>query len=122
MSQSVAYKHYIRGLSRWPKDILRPETQFTDVIRRRIDKKFLPAANGSAAAPVNEKAELRQVNALYSLLEDRYKRKYPLSDKIMKPASNPNLYQDLLKELEAAPTRTYFQGLINRWKKMVRFK
>jgi len=69
-NHKIAYKHYIRALTRWPVDLLRPNTQFKDVFRKTIDNKFVPGA-----APVNESLELEQVNALYSLLEDRYKKK-----------------------------------------------
>ena len=58
-------------------------------MRRRIDKRFLPSqtrpqdnvvANGAQAtvpSPVklDEKAELEQVNVLYSFLENRYSNK-----------------------------------------------
>ena len=67
-------------MSRWPKDKLRPECQFPDAIRRRVDRRFLPApaadtpgaAQAVAPGPVDEKFELEQANALYSLLENRY--------------------------------------------------
>jgi cytochrome b pre-mRNA-processing protein 6 len=79
----IAYKHCLQALSRWPKDKLRPECQFQDVMRRRIEKRFLPASspdspNGAQAvanSPIDEKLELEQVNAIYSLLENRYSRK-----------------------------------------------
>lgn len=85
----VAYKHYLRALNRWPVDLLRPEVSFQKAMRRRIDKRFLPSqtrpqdnvvANGAQAtvpSPVklDEKAELEQVNVLYSFLENRYSNK-----------------------------------------------
>jgi hypothetical protein len=74
-SPQVAYKHYLRGLSRWPKDALRPEAQFQDALRRRIDRRFLAPSNNPAAKLADEKVELEQANALYSLLENRYSRK-----------------------------------------------
>lgn len=85
----MVYRHYLRALSRWPKDPLRPETQFQDFIRRRVDRTFgvAPAAPSSAAAtpqsalekPLDEARELEQVNALYSLLEGRYAQKVYIS-------------------------------------------
>ncbi|KAI9052481.1 hypothetical protein LZ554_003825 [Drepanopeziza brunnea f. sp. 'monogermtubi'] len=88
MSKSISYKHHLRALARFPKDPLRPECQFQDVMRRRLDSRFQPA---SAAAPAassetaashlaanrapDEKLELEQANALYSLVENRYSRK-----------------------------------------------
>ena len=84
-----AYKHYLRVISRWPKDALRPEVQFQDAILRRINRRFLPnaspeaskeaSASSSSSIPVNEQAELDQVNVLYSLLENRYSKKVFLS-------------------------------------------
>lgn len=58
-------------------------------MRRRIDKRFLPSTsqptkgasvNEASVAPAQgqgfeEKAELEQVNVLYSLLENRYSKK-----------------------------------------------
>lgn len=75
----LAYKHYIRALSRWPKDPLRPECQFQDAMRKRIDRRFLPVSSPDAPAvagnAVDERFELEQANVLYSLLENRYSRK-----------------------------------------------
>jgi len=119
MSQSVAYKHYIRALARWPKDALRPDCQFQDVIRRRVDKRFLPV---EGQKPANEKVELEQVNALYSLLANRYTQKYQLTGNLMKPKSNPTHYTDLVQEMEEVPHRTWWGNLTNRWKGFLRFK
>lgn len=46
---------------------------------------------------------------------------YPLSDALIKPASNPTYYQDLLKELQEAPQRSWFGRIINSWKGFLRF-
>ncbi|RDL32517.1 uncharacterized protein BP5553_08973 [Venustampulla echinocandica] len=80
MSQSLAYRHWLRALSLWPKDKLRPNLQFQDVMRRRIDQRFDLIENPDAKNPlaktvVDEKAELEQANAAYSLLGDRYAKK-----------------------------------------------
>ncbi|MCJ1344567.1 hypothetical protein MMC31_002770 [Peltigera leucophlebia] len=86
MAREILYKHYQRTLAKWPVDLLRPEVSFQTVMRRRIDKRFLPHAsqpmigagiNGTSVAPAQgqhfeEKAEFEQVNVLYSLLENRY--------------------------------------------------
>ncbi|TVY49215.1 hypothetical protein LOCC1_G000671 [Lachnellula occidentalis] len=119
MSSSVAYKHYIRALSRWPKDALRPDCQFQDVIRRRVDKRFLPV---EGQKPADEKAELEEVNALYSLLGNRYAQKYRITGDLMKPQSNPTHYTDLIHEMEAVPNRTWWGNMTNRWKGFLRFK
>lgn len=139
MAKSIVYKHYQRVLTQWPVDLLRPEVSFQEVMRGRIDKRLLPSsshtpqqpqdkvrANDALATPVpsqpfDEKGELEQVNVLYSLLENRYSKKYPLSDRILKPASNPTYYDALLKEFREAPQRSWFQRAINRWNGFLRF-
>jgi len=130
MSKSITYKHYLRALSRWPKDNLRPECQFQDVMQRRIDQRFLPAsspntpnaAQAVANSAIDEKVEFGQVNAIYSLLENRYSRKYPITGSLMKPASSPTHYTDLVKELEEAPERSWFSQQMNKWKGFLRFQ
>ena len=46
---------------------------------------------------------------------------YPLSEKMMKPASNPKYYDELLKEINEAPKRSWFKSVLNRWKGFLRF-
>lgn len=141
----VIYKHYMRALAQWPKDALRPECRFEDVIQKRIEQKFNPpkpaeGAKPVAAVPINEKAEMDQVNALLSLLGNRYTKRvsekllpntspmltlelqFPLSDSLMKPASNPTHYTDLVEELLAAPNRSWFERLVGRWRKSIRLQ
>lgn len=71
-SPQIAYKHYIRALSRWPKDALRPECQFQDALRKRLDSRY---QSSSPVSTADERADLEQANILYSLLENRYSRK-----------------------------------------------
>ncbi|RYC57259.1 hypothetical protein CHU98_g8964 [Xylaria longipes] len=58
-------RHILRALSQWPKDTIRPEIQFQTVLQKRFEQ---PKLN------LSEEEQLRQANALYSLLENRYKR------------------------------------------------
>merc|ERR1712098_905759 len=66
MSKSIAYKHYIRALSRWPVDNLRPDCQFPQIMRKRLEQRFLPVssqpsqtgntqAQAVANSPIDEK-------------------------------------------------------------------
>lgn len=82
----MAYKHQLRALARWPKDPLRPEVQFQDIIRRRIDQRLRITQDNTkddekkSQIPKetigwNEDVEMEQANALYSLVEGRYSRK-----------------------------------------------
>ena len=45
---------------------------------------------------------------------------YPLSERILKPASSPRYYDELIKELDEAPNRSWFGRLVKRWKGFVR--
>lgn len=62
-----------------------------------------------------------QLNALYSLLENRYAERYPASEDMLRPAFRPSHYEDLMHELEEAPKRTWFGRQWLRWSKLVRF-
>ena len=82
-------RHYERILAQWPVDALRPNVSFEKAMRRRIARRLEPAnatpeinvvaKEAQASVPVatkfNEQAELEQVNALYSFLENRYSQK-----------------------------------------------
>lgn len=39
----------------------------------------------------------------------------------MRPASNPGYYEALVKELNEAPTRSWFGSMVKRWKGFLRF-
>lgn len=49
------------------------------------------------------------------MLENRYANKYPLPPRIRRPASNPDYYENLIKEFEEAPKRDW----IGRLKKFI---
>ncbi|KAI4226713.1 MAG: hypothetical protein L6R36_002968 [Xanthoria steineri] len=134
--KSVAYRHFQKVLAQWPLDILRPQLSFQDVMRRRIDKQLGPSTADETTydpakeskdtlvthlKPYDEQAQLQQVNVLYSFMENRYAKRYPLSNRLMKPLSNPEYYENLVKELEEAPKRSFFGRLLNSWKGFVRW-
>jgi cytochrome b pre-mRNA-processing protein 6 len=59
---------------------LRPESQFQEVMRKRVDRQLLTPSAGTTTqtqTPALPKLadEMEQVNALYSLIENRYSRK-----------------------------------------------
>ncbi|KAI0547732.1 hypothetical protein F4679DRAFT_553216 [Xylaria curta] len=66
MSRAISgQRHILRALGQWPKDTIRPEVQFQTVLQKRFEQ---PKLN------ISEEEQLQQANALYSLLENRYKR------------------------------------------------
>ncbi|KAL8846363.1 MAG: hypothetical protein Q9221_008542 [Calogaya cf. arnoldii] len=120
--KSVVYRHFQRVLAQWPVDILRPQVSFQAAMRRRVDKLIEPSPAGETIHdPRKEQAQLEQVNVLYSFMENRYAKKYPLSDRLLKPLSNPEYYGNLVRELEEAPKRSFFARLLNSWKGFVRW-
>jgi cytochrome b pre-mRNA-processing protein 6 len=81
ISRQRLFKHFARIIELWPQDLLRPTVSFQDAMQRRVNHRILGVAharadgNGKpevAAYKLDEGAELYQVNALYSLLDDRY--------------------------------------------------
>ena len=63
---------------------------------------------------------LSNLDGLWARLTSIYCQ-YPLSAKIMKPASNPEYYVNLMKELDEAPKRSWSNSVIARWKGFLRF-
>ncbi|KAI4737967.1 hypothetical protein E4T50_11575 [Aureobasidium sp. EXF-12298] len=123
MSRVQASKHYARILSQWPVNRLRPELTFQTLLKKRIEAAPVAQvneANTARAQPPKPRNEAQEVNALYSLLENRYATAYPLSNAMMHPASSPEHYTTLVKELDEVPDRTFFQRIASRWKNMVR--
>ncbi|KAK4199528.1 hypothetical protein QBC40DRAFT_202718 [Triangularia verruculosa] len=108
------------ALQRWPKDTLRPDLQLQDVLAKRLTKG--PIAPVPIKGLTQEQADLRQANALFSLTENRYKNKYRVTDSFLKPKFNPNYYSDILKELDEAPRRSYFQRLAKKFQGMFRLE
>ncbi len=45
---------------------------------------------------------------------------FPTTDTILRPKSNPEYYNNLIKELEEAPTRSWLTRVTNRLKGMIR--
>ncbi|KAI2463162.1 hypothetical protein F4781DRAFT_417539 [Annulohypoxylon bovei var. microspora] len=107
-----AQRHILRALSLWPKDTLRPQIQFQDVLQKRFEQ----------SSNLSEQDQLKQANALYSLMDDRYKTKYPIKGSLLNPKSQPTYFTDLVRELEEAPNRSYFERVWLRLKGVVRLQ
>ncbi|OTA65784.1 hypothetical protein K449DRAFT_462886 [Hypoxylon sp. EC38] len=107
-----AQRHVLRALSQWPKDTLRPEIQFQDILRKRFEQ----------SSSLSEQEQLKQANALYSLIDNRYKRKYPITGSLLRPKSNPTYFTDLVQELEAAPNRSYIERVWLRLRGINQFR
>ena len=54
------------------------------------------------------------------LLENRFAKDAPLAPAVRRPASDPEYYDRLLRELAEAPNRGWFSNLVKRVKGSVR--
>ena len=109
-------------MQRWPVDRVRPEkVSFQKLMQSRLNNiSSSPSPNAAAKSVESNEAlvtatkprvwdegkELKQANALYTLLEDRYSQAYPLPDRLRFPDFNPEYYEELVSELETAPDRS----------------
>ena len=144
----VAFKRWQRIISLWPIDRVRPErVSFQYVMQKRLQKLHPniqpePAspstspstpviANETLVSPANPKApvqnpgwkesyEIRQTNALNSLLENRYADESPMPPMLRHPTFNPEYYDQVAKEMRDAPDRSWFQGFMLRIKETFR--
>ncbi|KAI0121719.1 hypothetical protein BJ170DRAFT_687957 [Xylariales sp. AK1849] len=108
-----AQYHLLRALNRWPKDTIRPTVQFQEVLKKRFESK---------ASVLSEEEKLRQANALYSLLDNRYKKRYPITGSLLEPKSNPTYFVDLVREMEEAPNRSFLDRILLRVKGIIRLQ
>lgn len=68
----------------------------------------------------DEPKEMRQVNALYSLLDNRFAKESPMPSSLRNPTSSPTHYDDVLIESERAPNRSFMTKITNKLKGMIR--
>ncbi|KAJ5082837.1 hypothetical protein N7532_011880 [Penicillium argentinense] len=112
-------------LKHWPTDAVRPaNVSVQNYLQSRIGHKTPNASPDAQSTPVSKPGgELSEasVNALTSLLNDRFARRYPLSSKIRHPASDPDYYDNLIREFEEAPSRDWFGRLKKRLGGILRF-
>ncbi|KAK3049602.1 hypothetical protein LTR09_009023 [Extremus antarcticus] len=112
MSRQQISNHYTRLLRLWPVDRLRPaERQFQRLLEHRIQH-----------SPASGIDESKEVNAAYLLLDNTASRQFPLSERLMKPQSDPQHYEALAREIEEVPDRTFWGRLKKRLGGMVRMK
>ncbi|KAI5361320.1 Putative cytochrome B pre-mRNA-processing protein [Septoria linicola] len=131
MSRQSIISHYTRLLARWPKDALRPEKTFQQVVlepRLKAAPSAPPAGvtaesiTNSGSTSTYARNETDEVNAAYLLLENNFSKQFPPGQRLMQPASNPQHYVNLERELAVLPTRSVFGNFVERLKNMVRFK
>ncbi|KAI8084258.1 NADH ubiquinone oxidoreductase subunit NDUFA12-domain-containing protein [Gilbertella persicaria] len=91
-------KSYMRIVNEWPVDKVRPTRGMKQVLEKRVEEAF----RAPSVEFMNLEKAHQELKALESLLDNTFKEKYPISDKILTPASNPNYYSKLMSSLEAS--------------------
>ncbi|CAO3629592.1 unnamed protein product [Cunninghamella blakesleeana] len=95
------YRSYLRLIRDWPADKVRPNRDMKQILTTRVEETFRkPLQNENEPFDIEEAK--KQLDALERLLDNEFKQKYPLSDKILSPAGNPNYYSSLMSSLTAS--------------------
>ncbi|OJD19715.1 hypothetical protein AJ78_00338 [Emergomyces pasteurianus Ep9510] len=115
--------HINRLISRWPSDPVRPSS----VSVQTYLKARLPTSSPSATTQPQSQSHPQQlsassINALYSLLENRYEKQYPLPQNLRHPRSAPSHYDDVLREFREAPGRGWVKRMMEKIKGVLRFQ
>ncbi|KAI5298435.1 hypothetical protein KEM56_004068, partial [Ascosphaera pollenicola] len=109
-------QHLTRLISRWPQDLVRPEAiSVQTYLRSRLKALPNPPEDSARFSKAN-------VNALYSLLDNRYQKTYPMSNFLRYPASQPDHYDALMAEFKEAPNRDFWGRLGKKIKGMFRMQ
>ncbi|PYH89926.1 hypothetical protein BO71DRAFT_402644, partial [Aspergillus ellipticus CBS 707.79] len=111
-------------LKHWPVDTVRPSSVSVHTYLQACLSQANPESQPkqqkqpqqSPPANINQSS----LDALSSLLEDRYARRYPLSPRMRRPASDPDYYDNLIREFDEAPSRDWLGRLKKRMSGLLR--
>ncbi|CAG8830616.1 4401_t:CDS:2 [Gigaspora margarita] len=98
------YRSFLRVIERWPTDYLRPNRNFKHVLHLRVTEGFrqnLSVKDKDVLRALVMDAET-ELDALRRLANNEFKEKYPLSDRIYRPAANPKYYSGLVTAIDKA--------------------
>ncbi|KAL4788216.1 hypothetical protein BJX76DRAFT_316669 [Aspergillus varians] len=112
-------------LKHWPADPIRPSSVSVQTyLQSRLSpsQPAQPSKNSTTTPAPTGTISDSSLNALSSLLEDRYARRYPLSPKLRHPASNPDHYDNLIREFDEAPSRDWLGRIGKRLRGLFRFQ
>ncbi|PNP46152.1 hypothetical protein TGAM01_v200262 [Trichoderma gamsii] len=116
MSRSLARRIYSDVFAKWPKQDLRPDYQFQDVLAKVVDERF------KTYTPSTESEELLKARALQFLVQNKFRDRYKLKGPMLEPKSQPTYFEDLVREIEEAPKRTWLERLGKRLSGMIRLQ
>ncbi|KAK6445984.1 hypothetical protein FP744_10002233 [Trichoderma asperellum] len=107
---------YSDVFAKWPKQDLRPDYQFQDVLGKVVDERF------KTYKPSIEPEELLKARALQFLVQNKFRDRYKLKGPMLEPKSQPTYFEDLVREIEEAPKRTWLERLGKRLSGMIRLQ
>ncbi|KAL4892649.1 hypothetical protein BDV59DRAFT_202397 [Aspergillus ambiguus] len=114
-------------LAHWPADPVRPASVSVHSYLQARLAEVDPSKQSQSTAQTTQQTQSTEglsdssLNALSSLLEDRYARRYPLSPRLRRPPSDPDYYDNLIREFEEAPSRDWWGRLGKRMRGLFRF-
>ncbi|KAG0338579.1 hypothetical protein BG000_003729 [Podila horticola] len=105
------YRAYMRVIAKWPADPIRPTRNMKTALRSQVTESFrsLNQTDSSVAQRIAD-AQV-QLQALQKITRNEFKQKYPLSAKLLTPASNPNYYSKLVDMLEKETAKKNFEAI-----------
>ncbi|KAG0365274.1 hypothetical protein BC939DRAFT_268298 [Gamsiella multidivaricata] len=107
------YRSYLRVINQWPADPIRPTRNMKTALRSQVTESFrspITGANNDTLASRIADARV-QLEALQKITRNEFKQKYPLSPKLLTPASNPNYYSKLVDMLEKETAKKNFEAI-----------
>ncbi|KAG5946481.1 hypothetical protein E4U53_006581 [Claviceps sorghi] len=116
MSRSMARRIYADAFARWPKQDLRPDYQLQDILRAAVDERY------KNLEPAMEAEEILKARALQFLVQNKYNERFKLQGPLLEPKSQPTYFNDLIREIEEAPRRTWLERLGKRLSGMIRLQ
>ncbi|KAF9385655.1 hypothetical protein CPB97_004625 [Podila verticillata] len=105
------YRAYLRVITKWPADPIRPTRNMKTALRSQVTESFrsLNKQDSSVAQRIAD-AQV-QLQALQKITRNEFKQKYPLSPKLLTPASNPKYYSKLVDMLEKETAKKNFEAI-----------
>ncbi|KAF9322811.1 hypothetical protein BGZ91_004038 [Linnemannia elongata] len=109
------YRSFLRVINKWPADPIRPTRNMKTALRSQVTESFrspLAAGTGSQDTLASRIKDAQvQLEALQKITHNEFKQKYPLSPKLLTPASNPNYYSKLVDMLEKETAKKNFEAI-----------
>lgn len=103
-------------VKRWPADPVRPAS----VSVQAYLESCLPLQGSKDGAVPKARISQASLDAMFGLLRNRYLQRYPLPAKLRRPASNPDYYENVMREFQEAPNRSFMEKIKKRLAGMFR--